>query len=118
MEDYVDWVIEEVFGGDVKAFENAAPSQLIFIGINRYQHFQRSDFNKERKETRRQEREEEKAARAAAKETEEEEEEAPKPARRSRPSSKAAPAKPAGKPATGTRRGRPRKAADQEEAAY
>lgn len=125
MHDYVTWVVDNVFDGDEKAFEEAAPEQLLYIGITVYQHFQRSDFNKERKEARRAEKAEAAEAKAAAK-AESEEEEAPAPRRGRGKAAAPAPKAPRGRPAksaaggtTTPRRGRPRKGATQpEEAAF
>jgi hypothetical protein len=101
MADFADWIVQEVYAGDEKAFNAEDPYRIVALAGTLRMEFQRSDLNQERREERRLAREEarsaSKSAKAKSETSDETETEIAKPARRGRP----AVAKPAaGKPAT------------------
>jgi len=103
MVDYVTW-----FEENVADLNDVEPDRLLVLGASMYGHFQRSDFNQERREERRTAR----AASRPAPEPEPEPEPPAKPARGRprRTAAAAAPPPPAPAPAPARRRGRPAKA--------
>jgi hypothetical protein len=100
MTDFADWIVEEVFGGDQKAFDNAEPTRLVSLAGTLRMEFQRSELNK----TRRAERQ---AARVAGNDAEEGEEETAPAPRATRGRAAAAPAAATATPTPPRRRGRP-----------
>jgi hypothetical protein len=100
MADYVEW-----FEDNVAALEDVPVDKLLALGSSLYPHFQKSDFNVERREARR-------AERAPAPEPE-----PAKPAARGRRRAAAPAAEPEPAPAPARRRGRPAKGGNPE-AAY
>ena len=110
MQDYITW-----FEDNVAALEDVPADKLLVLGASLYGHFQRSDFNQERREERRAGR----AARSAPEPEPEPEPEPAKPAGRGRPRRAAAAAAPAPAPAPApARRGRGRPKAAAAEAPY
>ena len=104
MQDFHDWLVEEVYDGELP-FEDTEEAFLkgVHLGGTLRMEFQRSDFNRERRAAR-------KAAKPAAAEAEdpeetEEAEEKPAVRKTTRTKAAASTTRPAGKPAAARRRG-------------
>jgi hypothetical protein len=93
MTDYVEW-----FEQNVASLDELEVDRILVLGVTMYSHFQKSDFNIQRREARRADREQTRAT--------DEDEEAPEPQTRTRGRAKSAKPAPAATARSGARSGR------------